>query len=419
MLGKAENEYLCLIGPGTPMGNLLRRFWTPAALVEDFQGNDCDPRHVRLFGEDFVIFRDTNGELGMLDEKCTHRGASLVYGRVENCGIRCIYHGWKFAVDGTIQETPNFPSSAYRERIKAPAYQVRVAAGIIWAYVGPPDKEPPFPNYSFMTDDPERQPVVFSTIEQCNWVQAIENGIDSSHVGILHQDLSQVQEFHDNLPQAAAMDMIEDDAPQLEVTDTDFGFYYAALRATSVGDDQTQVRITAYVMPYMNCIPPASSSAVLRVPIDDVNTAIYMIKPHGSGYDNAETRRKFTGLPEPGEVTWYGRDRVLTVPPQDREAMRGGRSFSGFVGVNIQDAAVYVSQGPIYDRSKEHVVPADIAVLRMRRRLMAAAAQVEAGEEPVEVRPQDPRAINAVSAVIAKQTPWQSLVPGLLAGAVD
>jgi phthalate 4,5-dioxygenase len=414
MLTKEENEYLCRIGPDTPMGNVVRRYWTPVCLASDLPHPDCPPKVVRLFAENYVVFRDSNAALGMLDEKCCHRGASLGYGRVEDCGIRCLYHGWKFAVDGTIQETPNYPDSRFRQRIKAPAFPVRERGGLVWAYVGPPDKEPAFPEYFWLGDGTaDSQPVVFLTFEQCNWIQAIENGIDSSHVGILHQDLGAVPEFSENLPQAAEMDHIVDDAPKLEVENTGFGFHYAALRRTASQGGDLYARVTAWVAPYMNYIPPHGASASLRVPVDDTMTAVYMVKPAGAGYEDPDRRRRFTGLGAPGDEPWYGQDRVLHIPPQDRAAMARGESFTGFTGVNVQDAAMYVSQGPIYDRSREHLVPADVAVLRMRRLLIDSARRVEAGGDPIGLDvPVETSRIQAGSGMVSPGTSWTSLVPG-------
>ncbi|HEY5271744.1 MAG TPA: Rieske 2Fe-2S domain-containing protein, partial [Acidimicrobiales bacterium] len=147
MLSHEENDYLCRVGPGTPMGAALRRYWIPACLSADLPEADSDPVRIRRVGEDLVAFRDTNGVVGILDEQCCHRGASLAFGRVEECGIRCLYHGWKYAVDGTILETPNMADSRYRQAIKAPAYPVCEVGDIVWVYLGPPELIPPEPAF--------------------------------------------------------------------------------------------------------------------------------------------------------------------------------------------------------------------------------------------------------------------------------
>src|SRR5262252_5735939 len=177
MLTQEENERLCRVGPDTPMGRVLRRYWTPAFQLGDLPGPDCPPIQVTLLGESFVAFRDTNGRLGFLDELCMHRGASLALGRVEDCGIRCLYHGWKFAVDGTILETPNHPDPAFRARQKAKAYPVREAGGIVWTYLGPKAKEPPFTRYRFM-DALEANRTVVRINVNANYLQLWEGGAD-------------------------------------------------------------------------------------------------------------------------------------------------------------------------------------------------------------------------------------------------
>ena len=187
MLTAEENEVLCRVGPGTPMGTVLRRYWTPAFQLGDLPAPDCPPVRVTILGENFVAFRDTTGRLGFLDELCSHRGASLALGRVEDCGIRCLYHGWKYAVDGTIMETPNLAAPTFRERVKHGAYPVREAGGLAWVYLGPPGTEPPFPAFAWSAADPDEL-LVTEMIMDCNWMQVLEGSIDSSHVGVLHLD---------------------------------------------------------------------------------------------------------------------------------------------------------------------------------------------------------------------------------------
>ena len=187
MLTAEENEVLCRVGPGTPMGKVLRRYWTPAFQLGDLPAPDCPPVRVTILGENFVAFRDTDGRLGFLDELCCHRGASLALGRVEDCGIRCLYHGWKYAVDGTIMETPNLATPTFRERVKHGAYPVREAGGLAWVYLGPPGTEPPFPAFAWSAADPDEL-LVTEMIMDCNWMQVLEGSIDSSHVGVLHLD---------------------------------------------------------------------------------------------------------------------------------------------------------------------------------------------------------------------------------------
>ena len=189
MISAQENEILTRVGPETPMGRMMRRYWLPVCTSEQLPKPDCDPLRVRLLGERFVAFRDTSGRPGLLEEYCMHRRASLAMGRVEDNGIRCLYHGWKFGVDGTIQETPNHCDERFRNRVKAPAFPVREAGGMVWAYVGPADKEPPFQKYEFF-DGPVENRLVFRINTPANYLQLFEGGTDSSHVGILHCNLA-------------------------------------------------------------------------------------------------------------------------------------------------------------------------------------------------------------------------------------
>ena len=189
MLTREENETLCRVGPGTKMGRVMRRYWHPIAVSEQLPGPDSDPLRVTLLGERFVAFRDSSGRVGVLNELCMHRGASLALGRVEDNGVRCLYHGWKFGVDGTIQETPNHSDSRFRERLKAPCYPVREEGGIVWTYIGDKKKVPPFRRFSFMDADAANRTVIRVNVE-CNYLQLWEGGADSSHVGVLHSNVA-------------------------------------------------------------------------------------------------------------------------------------------------------------------------------------------------------------------------------------
>jgi phthalate 4,5-dioxygenase len=430
MLTAEENEVLCRVGPGTPMGNVLRRYWTPAFQLGDLPEPDCPPIRVTVLGQNFVAFRDTNGRLGFLDELCCHRGASLTLGRVEDCGIRCLYHGWKYAVDGTIMETPNLATSTFRDRVKHGAYPVREAGGLGWVYLGPPGAEPPFPEFSWASAEPDEL-AVSEMVMDCNWMQVQEGSIDSSHVAILHLDTlatmgagpRSVGSF-DFAGEPWDLDMpvpgrggggrrpgvwpSDDNAPRIEVENTPFGFHYAAIRDVSGDPGKKFVRVTAFVMPYTAFIGGAPG-AVIIVPRDDYTcSSIGVFKvPKGAGLG-----RRATGVdpavwgPEPA-------NRRIKLPPQDREAMAAGQSFAGFRGGNrIQDSAVQMSSGPMYDRAKEHLVPADLAIIRLRRLLADSVRQLEEGQVPVGLGDGfDFSQIAAASQVIDAGEAWQDLVP--------
>ena len=246
MLPKDKNELLTRVGPGTPMNALLRRYWMPALLSSDLEP-DGDPRRVTLLGEHYVAFRDSDGRVGIFDEHCCHRGSSLTLGRNEEGGLRCIFHGWKFAVDGTILETPNVADPSYKARFKQPAYPVREAGDLIWVYLGPAELEPAFREYAYMRLPPSHRMIMRLNVD-CNFLQVVEGGLDSSHVGILHRNMARsFEEKLDQLPdhmQYNRQKLLTDMAPRLEVRDTEFGFHYAALRAANDGTNNVHVRVT-------------------------------------------------------------------------------------------------------------------------------------------------------------------------------
>jgi phthalate 4,5-dioxygenase oxygenase subunit len=430
MLTPEENETLCRVGPETPMGKLLRRYWVPAFQLADLPEPDCPPIRVTILGENFVAFRDTRGRLGFLDELCSHRGASLVLGRVEDCGIRCLYHGWQYAVDGTIMETPNLVGSRFRERVKHGSYPVRESGGLGWVYLGPPDTEPPLPVFGWSTAAADDL-AVSEIIMDCNWMQVLEGSIDSSHVGILHLDTLATmgagprsvgsydfpgEPWDLDMPTPPKSDNpwpSHDNAPKIEVEDTPFGFHYAALREAADGSGGRYVRITAFAMPYTAFVG-GSNGAVIVVPRDDYTCSSFGVftVPKGMGGPAAAKR---AGI-DPGVWGPEPDNRRLRIPPQDREAMKAGRSFAGFRGGNrVQDGAVQMSSGPLYDRQKEHLVPADLAIIRLRRLLTDSIRLMDEGKPPLGLGVGfDFTGVGAASALVDAETPWQDLVPGNL-----
>jgi phthalate 4,5-dioxygenase len=449
MLTREENEALCRVGPGTPMGDVLRRYWTPAFQAADLPAPDCPPARVTLLGENFVAFRDSLGRLGFLDELCSHRGASLVLGRVEDCGIRCLYHGWKYAADGTILETPNLATSSFRERFRHGAYPVREAGGLGWVYLGPPGTEPPFPAFSWTSADADEL-VVSEMIMDCNWMQVQEGSIDSSHVAVLHLDTlatmgagpRSVGSF-EFAGEPWDLDMpvprrgngqsgggptgggqpgsgqrgggwpSDDNAPRIEVENTPFGFHYAAIRDVTGDPGKKFVRVTAFAMPYTAFIGGAGTGAVIVVPRDDCTcSSIGVFKvPKGAG--GIAASRRPSGV-DPAVWGPEPENRRIRLPRQDREAMADGRSFAGFRGGNrVQDAAVQLSEGRMYDRATEHLVPADLAIIRMRRLFADSVRLVAAGGPPLGLGADyDFARVAAASAVIGADQRWQDLVPG-------
>ncbi len=415
-----QNELLCRVGPGTGMGSVFRRFWHPVCTIGQLPTPDCAPLRVRILGENYVAFRDSKGRVGVLDEGCMHRGASLALGRVEDCGIRCIYHGWKFAVDGKVLAVPNHPDPDYIARQRANAYSVREAGGLVWAYLGPSELEPPFPHYPFF-DFPEENvfPVRFNL--QSNYLQNLEGGLDSSHTTMLHTDYIRPS-WRDGAPK----DAMANAAPAIEVEDTSFGYHYAAIRhfTDETGERRDNIRIMPFIMPYARIIPGRRGKSfggqsdthadlfVFEVPADDENTSTFLViySPRPVNRQAALIR---LGLDDPAVWSETDPDLKLSMDDlfgQDRAAM--ANSWTGLGGgIVVEDAAVICSMGRIFDRSKEHLVPADRALVRARRILLESAKRVADGGDPIGLDV-DCSKVSAFDGVMPDLDHWRELVPG-------
>ncbi|RMA59952.1 phenylpropionate dioxygenase-like ring-hydroxylating dioxygenase large terminal subunit [Acidovorax sp. 100] len=414
MLSTKDNDTLCRVGPGTPMGVLMRRYWHPVCTSMQLPSPDAPPLRVRLLGEDYVVFRDTAGEVGMLDELCMHRGASLALGRVEEGGLRCLYHGWKFDVKGRVMETPNHADPKYRERMKAPAYPVREAGGLVWAYVGPKDQVPEFSRYAFMEAQPEHR-VALRVNVSCNYLQLVEGGEDSSHVGVLHTNMARPGWIDDSFvpnpdvvnPAALVSNDLE---PALKIEETAFGFQYVALRKTNEPGVKN-ARVVPFIIPYGRIIPaPAFLFTVFEVPDDDTHTSTYIVV-HGNAPVTDDKIIELLGL---DDKRYYDRKSCAYTSTwadnfgQDRERMKD--SWTGLVGVEVEDATIALSQGPLYDRSKEHLVPADQGVVRVRRALLNAVKVAAENGTPPGVG-LDLRSVSACDVQMEDGALWQDLVP--------
>lgn len=414
MLSHADNEILCRIGPGTPGGNLMRRFWHPVCTSAQLPHPDCAPLRVRLLGENYVAFRDTEGKVGFLEELCMHRGASLALGRVEEGGIRCLYHGWKFSASGTVMETPNHADPKYATRMKAPAFPVREEGGIVWAYVGSIELLPAFSRYAFMDAAPNHR-VVLRVNVACNYLQLVEGGEDSSHVGVLHTNMARPgwkdNEFTRNPdvinPAALASNDLE---PALKIEETAFGFHYVALRKTDAPGVRN-ARVVPFIVPYGRIIPaPAFQFTVLEVPEDDTHTSTYIVV-HGDAPVSEEKIIELLGLNDP---TYYDRKNCAFTASwtdtfgQNRELMK--ESWTGLRGVEVEDATIGLSQGPLYDRSREHLVPADQAVVRVRRVLLDSIKRVTQNQQPPALG-LDLRGVSACDRQLEDGVAWQELLP--------
>jgi phthalate 4,5-dioxygenase oxygenase subunit len=415
-LTREENELICRVGPGTPMGELIRRFWVPACLAEELPEPDCDPIRVRLLGEDLVAFRDSEGRVGVMDEHCPHRGASLFYGRNEEGGLRCLYHGWKIDVAGAILETPCEPAdSRMRFHIKHAAYPAVEAGDVVWTYMGPRDKQPEAPNH-WWTRVPSANRIVGKIDYDCNYVQAIEGAIDSSHsdflhsgYGVLHWDQEKIRQVDPNWSGPGST--------RWEVDDTDYGIRYAALR-NGRADGMQSVRVSVFAVPFHCLLAGGTNTDVphLFVPADDHLTWFYDVRIAADPIDK-ETSKVQRGVRVGIDVgPDYRKLRTLANNfMQDRQAMRERKekwSYSGIAwGKPHQDMAVIESMGPIYDRTKEHLGVQDIGVVRMRQRMLAAVRHFMETGEVAELDPAIPwDKIRGEVKVIPADARWQDMV---------
>lgn len=426
MLSHEDNELMCRVGPETAMGAAMRRYWLPALHLSDLPDPLGAPRPVELLGQNFVVFRDGSGRVGFIDERCCHRGASLLLGHVEDCGIRCIYHGWKFSADGSVLETPNVPDPKFKSRIRARTYPTREAAGLLWVYLGPPEKLPEFPRWPWAEVDAAHR-INACAVINCNYVQVLEGLLDSSHLNILH-DYGMRAASESKLSFAEKISGMSIDAtPRIEVADTDFGFYYAALRRR---DGQAQAsqsvvaRVTAFIAPCF-IANPNGDLAFAVVPVNDERANFYHIwwnPTQRIGDEPARSEQlKFVGL-DAATLSAYGMTPQTCDSPgrpsrenhflQDRDAIRAGRHFTGLPGFTQEDAAAAISAGPIRDRTKEMLSISDVAIGRLYRVLLKCARAARQGEDPIGLSAAAIlSAVAGVDRVLPEGQAWQSLVP--------
>jgi len=383
MLTQEDNELLCQTDPGTAMGDLVRRFWTPVLLSKELPEPDCPPMRVRIFGEDLVAFRDTNGEVGLLDNFCPHRRASLFFGRNEESGLRCVYHGWKFDVKGNCVDMPSEPAeSNFKDKVRITAYPTKEGAGMIWAYLGPKELTPPMPELEYLTL-PESHVESTKVKYESNFVQVIEGEIDTVHASILHSRLADLA----NSPSAATLGgrySYRDRAARFHVQDTDSGILIGAKREAE--NDSYYWRISRWLFPFINMIPREPKSftrASHIVPIDDENCWFFLVRWHPYRPITPEELiyPEFERNLIPG--SWLGIANSTNDYMIDREVQRT-ETYTGIPTKNgrAQDAAMTDSMGTISDRANEHLGTTDMAIIRMRRRLITAARELQEGIEP-------------------------------------
>ena len=384
MLTREENELVTRVGPGTPMGDVLRRYWIPALMSRELPEADCPPVRVQLLDEKLVAFRDSRGRIGLVDEFCPHRRASLWFGRNEESGLRCIYHGWKFDVEGKCLEQINEPEP-FCHKVSLTAYPTTEMGGIVWAYMGPRDKMPAPPAFEW-TQVPETHRHCSKVWEECNWLQALEGGIDTSHAPILHRLLTDNSKRGGLKP---SNPFVRGKAPNLRVDITDYGYLYAGVRP--LGDGEIHVRTYHFIMPFHQIRPSRSESGLstdaghIWVPIDDHNCMVYnWIYSTSESPLTAEDRLERglgNGPLHVDQTTFRSFQNRTNNYGLDRKVQKT-ESYSGIDGINQQDRALQESMGRIVDRSREHLGPADKAIIQARKLLREAVKAVEAGQSP-------------------------------------
>ena len=410
MLKKEQNDLLTQTGPETPMGGMFRSYWIPALLAEELPENDCPPVRVKLLSEQLLAFRDTNGRYGLIDEFCAHRGVSLWFGRNEDCGIRCPYHGWKFDVTGQCTEIPSEPDElGFARKIKMTSYPLIELGGILWTHMGPPETRPPLPEWEFATV-PQAQTISTKRFQECNWLQALEGGIDSSHVSFLHRSELET----DPMFKGARGNKynLGDLRPVFEVVESAGGLYVGARRNAENGNYYW--RITQWVMPSFTMIPPRGNHAVhghFWIPIDDGQCWAWSFDYHPtrplSDVELAAVRggKGIHVKYIPGSYrSIANKDNDYLI---DRRAQKAGNTFSGVEGIAMQDASLQESMGPIIDRTKEHLVSTDSGIIMARQRLLTAVkAFVDNGVTPPGVDPVHQR-VRSASIILPPDQPFK------------
>jgi phthalate 4,5-dioxygenase oxygenase subunit len=408
-----QNEFLTRTGPGTPMGALFRRYWLPALLAEELPGPDCAPVRVTMLGERLIAFRDTQGRLGLLDEFCAHRGVSLWFGRNEENGLRCSYHGWKYDVTGQCTEIPSEPDNPRLcQRMKLKSYPLVERGGVLWTYMGAREHRPPAPAYEWI-DMPGPQRYVSKRLQECNYLQAMEGGLDSIHSTFLHRGSVEDDPLLRRDAESAAM-IRGDPSPTFIPLASPGGLHICTRR--NVGDDRFFWRVTQFLMPCFNLFPPYGdnpSGGHAWVPLDDESCWVFNVDYHprrplsAAEIDGAKNGRGVHVPLIPGSflpVANRRNDYLI-----DRTAQKERKTFSGIRGVGAQDAAIQESIGAIADRAREHLVATDKGIVMARKRLLDAANALARGEPPPGLGAEAQR-VRALSRVTPRTMPVEEVL---------
>ncbi len=391
MLSATDNAYLNSSEPDTPMGNYLRCHWHPVALSEEVAKPDCAPIRLKVMGEDLLLFRDSKGKTGLIEPFCAHRGADLFFGRNEECGIRCIYHGWKYDIHGNCIDMPNVPKdAAYHGKIKIKAYPTQEFADMVWAYMGPPDIQPfEVPQLEAGLVPPSHRYVTKRLVE-CNWTHSMEGALDTAHFSFLHMPAPAFRK--DDSSNIAADEsrirwLRNDPAPRFKIIDHEVGFLIGGARNADPGDHYW--RLTQYMLPTHSITPSAMPNETYYgyswVPIDDHGCWMYVYAWHPDQAISDEERKKYIkgGYGQfaelgPGYVPLRNRSNSYLMSREEQKNI----SFTGIRGIAEQDQMAQESQGYMIDRTKENLSPTDVGIIRFRKLLLQEAKAFAAGKNP-------------------------------------
>lgn len=423
MLSKEDMETLCRVGAGTPMGDLMRQYWLPATYSSELEPNGS-PIRIRILGEDLIAWRDSAGRPGFIAQNCPHRGASLFFGRNEEEGLRCVYHGWKFDTTGACVDMPNEPpESNFKHKIKATAYAAADWGQVAWIYMGPHQADPPaLPQWEWCLVPEEQVHHQHKVIYECNFMQALEGELDTTHVYFLHSRLDPKEQGGYGL-------FVPDRTARLEVLDTEYGVLYGARRTEDA--EAYYWRTTQYLFPIYGMFPGGGEDGTvplsIYLPIDDDHTLHWGLRWHPSKAlpgDRGPMQREPnpTGelIPAVGQMKphQYGRFHAdwwpVANPENDylqRRDIQKTKNYTGIASVRLQDSAVIQSMGRIMDRTKEHLGTADAALIRVRRRLInAARALRDEGTMPPGVEAPELYKVRSCMAVLNNDQPWQEVM---------
>jgi phenylpropionate dioxygenase-like ring-hydroxylating dioxygenase large terminal subunit len=411
-----DNELLTRVGPGTPMGDFMRQFWFPVAASTEFEAGGV-PIRLRLLGEDFLGFRSPDGKLGVIDHQCAHRCASLFYGRNEEGGIRCVYHGWKFDTSGQCVEMPSEPPETdYKEGVKLRAAQVQEKYGAVWVYLGDAETPPPLPAFDFDKIPPDELEVSL-LFRECSYLQALEGDIDTSHVGFLHGGANKPED-HEPGTHAYYMSLPQNRHPKYEAIETPYGTTYTAYR--QFGPEKTNHRVAHFLLPFWTMTPNEPMGHIRAgawVPVDDehcLRVTLSAPRPH-----YAPKRKDGTALWGstleydylPNTTDWYGRWRLRNNRANDHlmdRDMQRTANYTGISGIATQDQAITESMGPIEDRTKEHLGTSDKMIALTRRVLIKHVLALRDSKQATAAV-SDPQAFSSIRAgnfTIDNRTDW-------------